>query len=102
MRLQCGLVAAAWWTHPAPWVYAWLAAIPLLMLTAQLLRLSAPKEKSDMKKTRFVEEQPGYPKMAEAGTPIRELCREPASNAAFYLDAKRPNAESFHIRDETG
>ena len=41
MVLQCGLVAAAWWTHPSPWAYAWLAAIPLLMLTAQRLRLRA-------------------------------------------------------------
>ena len=39
MLLQCALVAAAWWTHPSPWAYAWLAAIPLLMLTAQRLRL---------------------------------------------------------------
>jgi len=35
-------VAAAWWTHPSPWAYAWLAAIPLLMLTAQRLRLRDP------------------------------------------------------------
>ena len=39
MLLQCALVAAAWWTHPSPWAYAWLAAVPLLMLTAQRLRL---------------------------------------------------------------
>lgn len=37
--LQCGLVAAAWWMHPSAWAYAWLAAVPLLMLTAQSLRL---------------------------------------------------------------
>ena len=42
MLLQCALVAAAWWTHPSPWAYAWLAAIPLLMLTAQRLRLRDP------------------------------------------------------------
>ena len=41
MLLQCGLVAATWWTHPSPWAYAWLAAIPLLMLSAQRLRLRA-------------------------------------------------------------
>jgi hypothetical protein len=39
MLLQCGLIAAAWWMHPSGWAYAWLAAIPLLMLTAQRLRL---------------------------------------------------------------
>ena len=39
MLLQSGLVAAAWWMHPSPWAFAWLAAIPLLMLTAQRLRL---------------------------------------------------------------
>ena len=39
MLLQCGLVAAAWATHPSPWAYAWLAAMPLLMLAAQRLRL---------------------------------------------------------------
>ena len=39
MLLQCGLVAAAWWMHPSAWAYAWLAAIPLLMLAAQRLRL---------------------------------------------------------------
>ena len=39
MLLQCSLVAAAWWMHPSAWAYAWLAAIPLLMLTAQRLRL---------------------------------------------------------------
>jgi hypothetical protein len=39
MLLQCALVAAAWVTHPSPWAFAWLAAIPLLMLVAQRLRL---------------------------------------------------------------
>lgn len=39
MLLQCGLVAAAWWMHPSAWAFAWLAAIPLLMLAAQRLRL---------------------------------------------------------------
>jgi len=39
MLLQCGLVAAAWWMHPSAWAFAWLAAIPLLMLVAQRLRL---------------------------------------------------------------
>lgn len=39
MLLQCGLVAAAWVAHPSPWAFAWLAAIPLLMLVAQRLRL---------------------------------------------------------------
>lgn len=39
MLLQCGLVGAAWWMHPSAWAYAWLAAIPLLMLVAQRLRL---------------------------------------------------------------
>ncbi len=39
MLLQCGLVAAAWVAHPSAWAFAWLAAIPLLMLTAQHLRL---------------------------------------------------------------
>lgn len=39
MLLQGGLVAAAWVAHPSPWAFAWLAAIPLLMLVAQRLRL---------------------------------------------------------------
>ena len=39
--LQCGLVAAAWWMHPSPWAYAWLAPIPLLMLVAQRLHCAA-------------------------------------------------------------
>ncbi|KQV47969.1 hypothetical protein ASC95_18470 [Pelomonas sp. Root1217] len=39
MLLQCGLVVAAWWMHPSAWAYAWLAAIPLLLLAAQRLRL---------------------------------------------------------------
>lgn len=41
MLLQCGFVAAAWWAHPSPWAFAWLAPIPPLMLVAQLLRLRA-------------------------------------------------------------
>lgn len=41
MLLQSGLVAAAWLAHPSPWAYAWLTAIPLLMLSAQRLRLRA-------------------------------------------------------------
>lgn len=41
MLLQCGLVAAAWWSHPSRWVFACLAALALLMLVAQRLRLRA-------------------------------------------------------------
>jgi hypothetical protein len=41
MLLQCALVAAAWWSHPSPWVFACLAALALLMLVAQRLRLRA-------------------------------------------------------------
>jgi hypothetical protein len=41
MLLQCALVAAAWWSHPSPWVFACLAAIALLMLVAQRLRVRA-------------------------------------------------------------
>lgn len=39
MLLQCCLVAAAWWSHPSAWAFAWLAPVPLLMLSAQKLRL---------------------------------------------------------------
>ena len=41
MLLQNALVAAAWWSHPSPWVFACLAGLLLSMLVAQRLRLRA-------------------------------------------------------------
>jgi putative transposase len=43
-----------------------------------------------MKKKRFSEEQVGFLKAAEAGTPIKELCRKHGfSDASFYLWRKK-------------
>lgn len=39
MTLAGACVAGAWWSHPTPWTFAWLAAVLLLLLTAQRLRL---------------------------------------------------------------
>lgn len=41
MTLAAACVAGAWWSQATPWVFAWLAAVLMLLLTAQRLRLRA-------------------------------------------------------------
>jgi hypothetical protein len=41
MTLALACVAGVWWSHPSPWLYAWLAALLMLLLAAQRLRLRA-------------------------------------------------------------
>ena len=64
--------------------------IPIKRATAELVE-STSGGKADMKKQRFSEEQIlGFLKAAEAGTPIKELCRKHGfSDASFYLWRKK-------------
>ncbi|MBT9503804.1 MAG: hypothetical protein IV092_21355 [Burkholderiaceae bacterium] len=43
MTLAGACVAGAWWSQATPWVFAWLAAVLMLLLTAQRLRLRASR-----------------------------------------------------------
>ena len=43
MTLAAACVAGAWWSQATPWVFAWLAAVLMLLLTAQRLRLRATR-----------------------------------------------------------
>ncbi len=60
---------------------------------------------TDMKRTRFTEEQIiGFLKQAEAGMPIKELCRQGGfSDATFYKWRSRfggmPASEAKRLRD---
>jgi len=41
MSLASACVAGAWWSQATPWVFAWMTAVLMLLLTAQRLRLRA-------------------------------------------------------------
>ncbi|TDP61369.1 hypothetical protein [Roseateles toxinivorans] len=43
MTLAGACVAGAWWSQATPWVFGWLAAVLMLLLTAQRLRLRASR-----------------------------------------------------------
>jgi hypothetical protein len=47
MLLLAGCVAAFWWTHPGPWMYLWLALIPVGMYAAQTRTLTGAGRGAD-------------------------------------------------------